>query len=109
MSLSVDQLAEKHGQIAPVVVDGHRYKWQHRVADILHGWTLHDYHHQAHKLSMSDQDYLAALAAAEAGLVPHPGAVAKAPDYKAIEAQRVKLEAAAAAQPLPAIPPLEPR
>lgn len=84
MSLSVDQLAQKHGQIAPEVVDGHRYKWQHRVADLLHGWSVHEYNHQAHPLTMSDQDYLGALQAAETGLTPHAPAIAKAPDYKAM-------------------------
>jgi hypothetical protein len=84
MSLSVDQLAQKHGQIAPEVVDGSRYKWQHRVADIVHGWSLHNYHHQQHKITLSDSDYLAALKAAENGIEPHLPAMAKAPDYKAI-------------------------
>jgi len=108
MSLSLDDLAKKHGQIAPEVVDGGRYKWQHRVADQLHGWTVHNYHHQADPVTLLDADYLAALRAAEQGLAPHAPAVAKAPDYKARAKVIADAKARAAANPMPSAPVKEP-
>jgi len=82
MLLSLDELAVKHGQIAPDAPDaGSRYKWQHRVADVVHGWTAHNYHHAEHQVKLSDDDYLAALAAAEDGIEQVDGAVPKVPDY----------------------------
>jgi hypothetical protein len=52
------------------------YKWQHNVAAFLHGWTQHEYH-SGEPLKLSEDDYLAALKAAETGIEPHAGAVAK--------------------------------
>jgi hypothetical protein len=108
MSLSLDELAQKHGQIAPETVDGGRYKWQHRVADQIHGWTVHNYHHQADTITLSDSDYLAALRAAETGLTPHEPARAKAPDYKARAKALADAAALAAANPMPSAPVHEP-
>lgn len=108
MSLSIDDLAIKHGQIAPVVVDGGRYQWQHRVADLLHGWSVHNYHHQADAITLSDEDYLAAIRAAEMGLEAHEPAKAKAPDYKARAKALADAQARAAANPMPSAPAREP-
>lgn|SRR5690606_17674249 len=38
--------------------------WRHAVADQLHGWSAHAYHHQAKPFRISREDYEAALKAA---------------------------------------------
>lgn len=51
------------------------YKWQHAVADHLHGWTRDAYHYQAEPFTLSDEDYDAAIEAAKG----HPNTPAHEP------------------------------
>jgi len=81
--LTLHELATKHDQVAVVPRPGTElardvkpYKWQHNVADFLHGWTKHEYH-SGESLRLTEDDYLAALKAAENGIEPHAAAVAK--------------------------------
>nr|PZN62467.1 MAG: hypothetical protein DIU58_12345 [Sphaerobacter thermophilus] len=51
--------------------------WRHAVADQLHGWSAHAYHHQSKPFRISREDYDAALLAAAAYpcCPPHPAAL----------------------------------
>lgn len=58
-------LAARLGQVAlcPKCPEGYkRATWQHSAAAALHGWSLHD---ASCPLRLAEQDYLAALRAAE--------------------------------------------
>lgn len=80
MLKSLDELAVAHDQIAPNAPDGNRYKWPHRIAALVHGWTQHNYHYEQNQVMLSDADYLAALELAKSGsIAEHPAAVAVAP------------------------------
>lgn len=78
---TLHQLATDHGQLAfpiearTVPANTKPYLWKHLVADRLHGWSNYEYHYQDDKIELSDDDYLAALQAAEDGLTPHEPAV----------------------------------
>ena len=71
--MNLHELATKHGQIAPPVDGGSPYLVGHRLAALLHGWTQHEYHYGA--IELSDEDYLAAIAAAADGHGVHAPAV----------------------------------
>lgn len=79
--LTLHELAEKHGQIAPVDPDGgHPYKWPHRIAALVHGWTNHAIHYADHPIMLSDDDYLATIELAESGsIAQHAAALAHTP------------------------------
>jgi hypothetical protein len=80
MLRSLREHAERRDQLAPKAVDGQDYKWQHRIAALVHGWTLHEHHYADYPIVLSDEDYDKALSLAEAGSIAvHEPAMAKAP------------------------------
>lgn len=79
---SVSELAKKHGHTFHAMakdgklyptVPGHDsvFKTAHLLADVLHGWTKHETH-TSEPVTMSDEDYLAAVEAAKAGKTHAP-------------------------------------
>ncbi len=83
MLLSLREHAERAGQVwaDPLPPDGQRYKWAHRIAALVHGWTLHEHHYADHPIMLTAEDYDAALALASSGSTQaHPAAVACAPE-----------------------------
>ncbi len=62
----------KDGNMYPTV-PGHDspFKQEHMQADVLHGWTKHE-RHTSEFISMSDEDYLAAIEAAKLGKTHAP-------------------------------------
>lgn len=67
---SIHAHAEKHGMKISVH-DGDPYKLAHMMTALLHGWPSEE-HHQG-VVEMAEDDYLAAVAAAETGKI-HPPA-----------------------------------
>lgn len=49
----------------------HREMWKHAAADALHGWRIHAHHYPKSPVTLREEDYNAALAAAS---VPKDGA-----------------------------------
>lgn len=41
------------------------WKWEHAIADQLHGWKEHAYHYPDNPLLLTESDYLAAVEAAK--------------------------------------------
>lgn len=94
---SLDQLATENDQIAPHVDGGHKYLWQHRVADQIHGWSAHEYHYQADPVMLTTAAYLSALESAKGDNAPHEPAIAVPPTREELDARIKKtLEANAA-------------
>lgn len=73
---TLDELAEKAGQLAKPAPDGGKYLWRHRVAETMHGWYAYAYHYADKPIRMSEADYKAALDAVDTG-TPHEPAVRK--------------------------------
>lgn len=85
-------LAEQHGYLAKQLDAGDSpYAWQHRVADSVHGWTLHNYHYQADPVMLSADEYKAAIDAAINGAEKHEAAIVKPPSRDELDA-RIKLQ-----------------
>lgn len=81
MSRSLHEHAIRRDQLAPKAVDGQAYKWQHRIAALVHGWTLHEHHYADHPIMLSDDDYDKALELAASGSVEaHEPAKARPPE-----------------------------
>lgn len=98
---TLEELAERHGHTAKVVDKWDApFDWKHRVAAHIHGWDAHNYHYQADPILLTDDEYKAAIAAAESGLEPHDKAIGKPPSpeelARRIEEQAKELEAAKA-------------
>ena len=91
---TLPELAAEHGQVAPEHPDGHLYLWQHRVADVIHGWSVHEYHYQADPVRLTSEDYLAALESAKGDNVPHEGALVEPPSREELDARIVEASAA---------------
>ncbi len=81
-SLTLPALAVKHGQtfhrlgkdgqLYPTVpAHDSTFKRDHLLADVLHGWTKHETH-TSEAVSLSDDDYLAAIEAAKTGKTHAP-------------------------------------
>lgn len=72
--LELDALAAEFGQKhAKHDPDDSPYKQDHRVADSLHGWSLHNYHYQADPVRLTRAVYQTALEAARGIKGSHPG------------------------------------
>lgn len=80
--LSVSELAKKHGNtfhkagkdgaLYPTVwAHDSVFKQEHLQADVLHGWTKHEFH-SSEPVCLSDADYLAAIEAAKKGKTHAP-------------------------------------
>ena len=71
-TLTVGELAEKHGQTYNSVVGGEKsFTRSHLGADAAHGWQRH-MAYKSQPVKLSDADYLAALAAFDKGEVHEP-------------------------------------
>lgn len=79
---TVSELAAKHGHtFHKLGKDGKQYpsvwahdsvfKQEHLQADVLHGWSKYE-HHASESVRLSDEDYLAAIAAAKTGKTHAP-------------------------------------
>ena len=104
MKKSLHQLASENGQLAfepgRLQPDNTKpYKWQHLVADRLHGWSEHNYHYEQKPVMLETDDYLAALKAAEDGLSPHLLAIADSQEHLAEVVEQMHVHGLPIAEP----------
>lgn len=66
----IRELAKRHNMVSPPAHEGDPYRLAHMMAALLHGWNKEEYHQGL--VSMTEDDYLRALSAAESGEVHAP-------------------------------------
>ncbi|MEM9692606.1 MAG: hypothetical protein AAGA56_08680 [Myxococcota bacterium] len=71
---SVDQLCRQTGRLVRQRTAGLIPNWEHEAAATAHGWHEHA-HHAGTPMSLTPEDYEAAIAAAISGKPPHSAAL----------------------------------